>query len=76
MIAMSLNDDMLEIHKNIENIISKSEKNIIINYAKTLESLRTSIRKLYDKYADKQSKLSFVQMNVKKSNIFDTKPII
>lgn len=63
MIAMSLNDDMLEIHKNIENIISKSEKNIIINYAKTLESLRTSIRKLYDKYADKQSKLSFVQMN-------------
>ena len=60
---MSLNDDMLEIHKNIENIISKSEKNIIINYAKTLESLRTSIRKLYDKYADKQSKLSFVQMN-------------
>ena len=52
MIAMSLNDDMLEIHKNIENIISKSEKNII-----------TSIRKLYDKYADKQSKLSFVQMN-------------
>lgn len=61
--AMNLNDDMQRLNKLIESIIAKSEKNIVVNYAKTLEGLRTSIRKLCDKYADKDSKLSFAQMN-------------
>lgn len=59
---MSLEEELIKLNDIIEDIISKSQKKTVVNYAKTLENLRTEVRRLYDKYADSESKLSFSQI--------------
>lgn len=60
--TMSLEDELIKLNDIIEDIISKSQKKTVVNYAKTLENLRTEVRRLYDKYADSESRLSFNQI--------------
>lgn len=50
-----------ELDREIEKIILKSEREVCKNYKGILETLRTIIRKLYDKY-EKDGKLSFGTM--------------
>ncbi|MGP1568551.1 MAG: phage minor head protein [Peptoanaerobacter stomatis] len=60
---MSLEQEFEKLDKKVEQILKKSEKTLTKNYKKTLEELRTTIRKLYDKYADSESKLSMDTMS-------------
>ncbi len=58
---MNLSDDFKKIDNEVNKILKKSEKAVITEYGKSLEKLRTIIRKLYDKY-EKDGQLTLTEM--------------
>lgn len=53
---MSMTEDFEKLYIKSEKLINKADKDIAINYLKSVESLRTDIRKVYDKYGQEDGK--------------------
>lgn len=59
---MSISDDFKLIDDEVDKILNMSEKAVVKEYATVLETLRTTIRKLYDKY-EVEGKLTLTEMS-------------
>ena len=59
---MSLEKQFLNLDKKVQEILKKSTKTLTKNYKRTLEELRTTIRKLYDSY-EIEGKLTLNEMS-------------